>query len=92
MHYGLPLCVPEVGGAIDPDNEANTLIVSVFGGMSKSERNRLKVRVHTAMSAQALMEGSRTRTAGFRSAGASLMRICDAHRLVELAGRPENRE
>ncbi|WP_220377897.1 hypothetical protein [Streptomyces inhibens] len=28
----------EVGGAIDPDNEAHDLIMSVFGGMSKGER------------------------------------------------------
>jgi hypothetical protein len=82
-HWGVPLWVPEVGGGIDPDKEAHDLIVSVFGGMSKSERNRLKARVHAAMSAQALMEGSRTRTAGARSAGASLIRICDAHRLAE---------
>lgn len=57
IHYGVPLWVPEVGGAVDPDNEAHDLIMSVFGGMSKGERNRIKVRVHTAMAAQALMEG-----------------------------------
>lgn len=87
VHYGVPLWVPQVGGAIDPDNEAHDLIVSVFGGMSKGEHNRLKVRVHAAMPAQALMEGSRTRRAGARSAGASLIKIClrsfDAHRLAE---------
>ncbi|MFI2030566.1 recombinase family protein [Streptomyces buecherae] len=57
VHYGVPLWVPEVGGPIDPDNEAHDLIMSVFGGMSKGERNRIKVRVHSAMSALALMEG-----------------------------------
>jgi hypothetical protein len=31
-HYGVPLWVPEVGGPIDPDNEAHDLIMSVFGG------------------------------------------------------------
>jgi site-specific DNA recombinase len=34
-HYGVPLWVPEVGGPIDPNNEAHDLIMSVFGGMSK---------------------------------------------------------
>ena len=32
-HYGVPLWVPEVGGPIDPDNEAHDLIMSVFGGV-----------------------------------------------------------
>lgn len=57
VHYGVPLWVPEVGSPIDPDNEAHDLIMSVFGGMSKGERNRIKVRVHSAMASQALMEG-----------------------------------
>ena len=56
-HYGVPLWVPEVGGPIDPDNEAHDLVMSVFGGMSKGERNRIKIRVRTAMAAQAQLEG-----------------------------------
>jgi site-specific DNA recombinase len=52
-HYGVPLWVPEVGGPIDPANEAHDLVMSVFGGMSKGERNRVKIRVHTAMAASA---------------------------------------
>jgi site-specific DNA recombinase len=56
-HYGVPLWVPEVGGPIDPDNEAHDLIMSVFGGVSKGERNRIKIRVRAAMAAQAQMEG-----------------------------------
>ncbi len=56
-HYGVPLWVPEVGGAIDPDNEAHDLIMSVFGGVSKGERNRIRVRVRTAMATQAQIEG-----------------------------------
>jgi site-specific DNA recombinase len=56
-HYGVPLWVPEVGGPIDPDNEAHDLIMSVFGGVSKGERNRIKVRVRAAMSTQAQIEG-----------------------------------
>jgi site-specific DNA recombinase len=56
-HYGIPLWVPEVGGPIDPDNEAHDLIMSVFGGVSKGERNRIRVRVRTAMATQAQIEG-----------------------------------
>ncbi|MBS2538394.1 recombinase family protein [Catenulispora sp. NF23] len=56
-HYGATLWVPEVGGAIDPDSEAHDLIMSVFGGMSKGERNRVKIRVRSAMSSQAKIEG-----------------------------------
>ena len=56
-HYGVPLWVPEVGGPIDPANEAHDLVMSVFGGMSKGERNRVKIRVRSAMAAQAEIEG-----------------------------------
>ena len=52
-HYGVELWVPEVGGPVDPDSEAHDLVMSVFGGMSKGERNRVKIRVRAAMSAQA---------------------------------------
>jgi site-specific DNA recombinase len=56
-HYGVELWVPEVGGPIDPDSEAHDLIMSVFGGMSKGKRNRIKLRVRAAMAAQAAIEG-----------------------------------
>ncbi|WP_220479591.1 recombinase family protein [Halosaccharopolyspora lacisalsi] len=56
-HYGVGLWVPEVGGPIDPGSEAHDLIMGVFGGMSKGERNRIKVRVRTAMQSQARLEG-----------------------------------
>src|SRR6185437_12359491 len=56
-HYEVGLWVPEVGGAIAPDSEAHDLIMSVFGGMSKGERNRVKIRVRSAMAAQAKIEG-----------------------------------
>jgi DNA invertase Pin-like site-specific DNA recombinase len=56
-HYGVPLWVPEVGGPIDPTSEAHDLVMSVFGGMSKGERNRVMIRVRTAMAAQAQVEG-----------------------------------
>lgn len=56
-HFGVQLWVPEVGGAIDPSSEAHDLIMGVFGGMSKGERNRIKIRVRAAMAAQAKIEG-----------------------------------
>ncbi|MCX4978537.1 recombinase family protein [Streptomyces sp. NBC_00620] len=56
-HYGVQLWVPEAGGPIDPESEAHDLVMSVFGGMSKGERNRIKIRVRSAMAAQAKIEG-----------------------------------
>ncbi len=57
VHYGVGLWVPEVGGPIDPDSEAHDLVMSVFGGMSKGERNRIKIRVRAAMASQVKIEG-----------------------------------
>ncbi len=57
QHYGVALWVPEVGGSVDPESEAHDLVMSVFGGMSKGERTRIKVRVRSAMLAQAKVEG-----------------------------------
>ncbi|MFI6326496.1 recombinase family protein [Nonomuraea sp. NPDC050556] len=56
-HYGVELWVPEVGGPIDPVNEAHELIMSMYGGISRGERNRIKTRVRTAMATQAQVEG-----------------------------------
>lgn len=42
---------------MDPDSEAHDLVMSLYGGMSKGERNRIKVRVRTAMASQAATEG-----------------------------------
>jgi hypothetical protein len=42
---------------IDPDSKAHDLVMSVFGGMSKGERTRIKIRVRSAMAAQAQVEG-----------------------------------
>jgi len=47
------LWVPEVGGAIDPGSDAHEIVMSLYGGMSKGERNRIKIRVRSAMAAQA---------------------------------------
>jgi site-specific DNA recombinase len=53
VHHGVELWVPEIGGAIDPDSEAHDLVMTLFGGMSKGERNRIRTRVRTAMKVQA---------------------------------------
>lgn len=57
VHYGVQLWVPEVGGAIDPGSDAHEIVMSLYGGMSKGERNRIKTRVRSAMGAQAAIEG-----------------------------------
>jgi DNA invertase Pin-like site-specific DNA recombinase len=57
IHYGVGLWVPEVGGAIDPGSDAHDLVMSLYGGMSKGERNRIKIRVRAAMTAQTELEG-----------------------------------
>jgi len=57
VHYGVELWVPEVGGRLDPDSEAHDMMMSLFGGMSKAERSRIKVRVRSAMASQAATEG-----------------------------------
>ena len=56
-HYGVALWVPEVGGAVDPGSEAHDLVMTLFGGMSKGERMRIKTRVKAAMAAQAATQG-----------------------------------
>jgi site-specific DNA recombinase len=56
-HYNVGLWVPEVGGAIDPGSDAHDLVMALYGGMSKGERNRIKIRVRSAMAAQAATEG-----------------------------------
>lgn len=57
VHYGIELWVPEIGGKVDPGSDAHDLVMSLFGGMSKGERNRIKIRVRAAMAAQAEHEG-----------------------------------
>jgi len=57
VQYGVGLWVPEVGGAVDPGSDAHDLVMSLYGGMSKGERNRIKIRVRSAMAAQAATEG-----------------------------------
>ena len=56
-HWDVPLWVPEVGGPIDPANEAHDMIMSTFGSFSKGERSRIKTRVRTTMAALAQTQG-----------------------------------
>jgi len=56
-HYNVELWVPEVGGRVDPGSDAHELVMALYGGMSKGERNRIKIRVRSAMGAQAKVEG-----------------------------------
>jgi site-specific DNA recombinase len=57
VHYGVELWVPEVGGAIDPGSDAHEIVMSLYGGMSKGERNRIKTRVRSSMEAQVVLQG-----------------------------------
>ena len=52
-HYGVTLWIPELQGPVDPNSEIHDIILSLFGGLSRAERNRLRVRVRTAMRAMA---------------------------------------
>ena len=56
-HYRVGLWVPELGGPVDPDNEAHGLTMAVFAQLAKAERRRIQVRVRTAMEAKARAEG-----------------------------------
>ncbi|MEI6454349.1 MAG: recombinase family protein, partial [Actinomycetes bacterium] len=56
-HYGVELWVPEVGGQVEPESDAHELVMNLYGGMSKGERNRIKIRVRASMAAQAQHEG-----------------------------------
>lgn len=56
-HFGVPLWIPELGGPVDPDNEAHGLTMAVFAQLAKAERKRIQIRVRTAMGAKARNEG-----------------------------------
>lgn len=85
-HYDVQLWIPEVGGAVDPGSDAHDLVMALYGGMSKGERNRIKIRVRSAMSAQAAMEG---RFLGGRPIGALYLRYGVEQR-QRVAGRLRN--
>jgi DNA invertase Pin-like site-specific DNA recombinase len=53
QHWGVACWVPEVGGAVDLDNESHGILLGVFGNMSESERRRIGIRVSNAGRAHA---------------------------------------
>lgn len=55
--YGVDLWVPELGGKFDPRNASHTMLMSVLGGMSESERQHVQARVRAAMDTQVVNEG-----------------------------------
>ncbi|QUQ64586.1 recombinase family protein [Kutzneria sp. CA-103260] len=55
--YGVDLWVPELGGRFDARNPSHTMLMSVLGGMSASERQHVQARVRAAMDAQVINEG-----------------------------------
>jgi site-specific DNA recombinase len=57
VHYKVDLWVPEVGGRIDPDSDAHDLMMQLYGGMSKGERNRIRTRVRSSMASQTQHQG-----------------------------------
>jgi DNA invertase Pin-like site-specific DNA recombinase len=53
VHHGIPLYVPELGGPYHPTNDSHDIILGLFGGMSKAERNRIRIRVRSQMQVHA---------------------------------------
>lgn len=56
-HHGVALWLPEMGGAFNPRSEAHDLMMNVFGGLSKAERQRVRTRVAAAMEAATVEQG-----------------------------------
>ena len=52
-HWRVPLWVPELGGAVDIDNDGHYMALSNYGTMSRAERNRTRLRVTNAVRAHA---------------------------------------
>ncbi len=52
-HYGVGLWVPELGGAVDINNDGHYMALSNYGTMSRAERNRTRLRVANAVRAHA---------------------------------------
>lgn len=55
--YGVDLWVPELGGKFDARNPSHSVIMSMLGGLSESERQHVQARVRAAMDAQVVDEG-----------------------------------
>lgn len=56
-HHGITLYVPELGGAYDPKNPSHYTLMTLTGGMSRGERQRVQERVKQGMAAQVETQG-----------------------------------
>jgi DNA invertase Pin-like site-specific DNA recombinase len=52
-HYAVGLWIPELGGAVDINNDGHYMALSNYGTMSRAERNRTRLRVANAVRAHA---------------------------------------
>ncbi|WP_439381540.1 recombinase family protein [Amycolatopsis lexingtonensis] len=55
--YNVELWVPELGGPYQPRNPSHTMLMSLLGGISESERQHVQARVRASMDAQVISEG-----------------------------------
>lgn len=56
-HRGVTLYVPELSGAYDPANPAHYSMMTLTGGMSRAERQRVQDRTRQGMAAQVEQQG-----------------------------------
>lgn len=56
-HHGVQLYVPELGGAYEPRNSSHYMLMTLTGGMSRGERQRVQERVRLGMAAQVETQG-----------------------------------
>ncbi|MGV9612192.1 recombinase family protein [Nocardia xishanensis] len=54
---GVEVWVPELGGRFDPRNVTHSIMMSMLGGLSESERQHVQQRTRASMDAQVLNEG-----------------------------------
>lgn len=54
---GVSLYVPEVGGLYDPENPTHYTLMTLTGGMSRGERQRVQARVRSGMAVQVSHQG-----------------------------------
>ncbi|MFD4407710.1 recombinase family protein [Nocardia sp. NPDC058499] len=55
--HGVQVWVPELGGRFDPGNVTHSMMMSMLGGLSESERQHVQQRTRASMDAQVLNEG-----------------------------------
>lgn len=55
--HGVQVWVPELGGRFDPRNVTHSMMMSMLGGLSESERQHVQQRTRASMDAQVLNEG-----------------------------------